>query len=196
VLSGAGYGRYTGNLTQQTKLVQEDAGIMERKGAVTLRGNAMTLLGPEIKVGDKAPNFTLTGNDMKPVTLADTTGKVRIIASVPSLDTPVCDAETRRFNEEAAKLSGVEILTVSVDLPMAQKRWCGAAGVDQVRTLSDYRDRNFGTSYGVLIQEILLEARAIFVLDKSDTVKYVEYVKEVAEQPNFDAALAAARGLA
>jgi thiol peroxidase len=169
---------------------------MERKGVVTLRGNAMTLVGPEVKVGDKAPNFTLTGNDMKPVTLADTTGKVRIIASVPSLDTPVCDTETRRFNEEAGKLPGVEILTVSVDLPMAQKRWCGAAGVDKVRTLSDYRDRNFGTSYGVLIQEILLNARAIFVLDKSDTVQYVEYVKEVGEQPNFDAALAAARNLA
>ena len=107
---------------------------MERKGVVTLRGNAMTLVGPEVKVGDKAPNFTLTGNDMKPVTLADTTGKVRIIASVPSLDTPVCDTETRRFNEEAGKLPGVEILTVSVDLPMAQKRWCGAAGVDKVRT--------------------------------------------------------------
>lgn len=169
---------------------------MERKGAVTLRGNAMTLVGPEIKVGDKAPNFTLTGNDMKPVTLADTTGKVRIIAVVPSLDTPVCDAETRRFNEEAAKLPNIEILTVSVDLPMAQKRWCGAAGVDKVRTLSDYRDRNFGTAYGVLIQEILLEARTVFVLDKDDTVRYVEYVKEVAEQPNFDAALAAARQLA
>ncbi|MSO20804.1 MAG: thiol peroxidase [Acidobacteria bacterium] len=169
---------------------------MERKGAVTLRGNAMTLVGPEIKVGDKAPNFTLTGNDMKPVTLADTTGKVRIIAVVPSLDTPVCDTETRRFNEEAAKLPGVEILTVSVDLPMAQKRWCGAAGVDKVRTLSDYRDRNFGTAYGVLIQEILLEARTVFVLDKDDTVRYVEYVKEVSEQVNFDAALDAAKKLA
>ena len=168
---------------------------MERKGVVTLRGNAITLVGPEVKVGDKAPNFTLTGNDMKPVTLADTTGKVRIIASVPSLDTPVCHAETRRFNEEAAKLPGVEILTVSVDLPMAQKRWCGAEGVDKVRTLSDYRDRNFGTAYGVLMQEPLLEARAIFVLDKNDTVQYVEYVKEVAEQPNFEAALAAARKL-
>jgi len=169
---------------------------MERKGVVTLRGNPITLAGPEIKVGDKAPNFTLTGNDMKPVTLADTSGKVRIIASVPSLDTPVCDAETRRFNEEAAKMPGVEILTVSVDLPMAQKRWCGAAGVDKVRTLSDYRDRSFGNAYGVLMQEPLLEARAIFVLDKNDTVQYVEYVKEVAEQPNFEAALAAARKLA
>ena len=169
---------------------------MERKGAVTLRGNAMTLVGPEIKVGDKAPNFTLTGNDMKPVTLADTTGKVRIIAVVPSLDTPVCDTETRRFNEEAAKLPNIEILTVSVDLPMAQKRWCGAAGVDKVRTLSDYRDRNFGTAYGVLIQEILLEARTVFVLDKDDTVCYVEYVKEVADLPNFEAALAAAQKLA
>jgi thioredoxin-dependent peroxiredoxin len=169
--------------------------MQERKGAVTLRGNAMTLVGPEVKVGDKAPDFTLTGNDMKPVTLADTAGKVRIIASVPSLDTPVCDAETRRFNEEAAKLPGIEILTVSVDLPMAQKRWCGAAGVDKVRTLSDYRNRNFGKGYGVLIEEILLNARAIFVLDKDNTIRYVEYVREVGEQPNFDAALAAARQL-
>src|SRR5688500_13022753 len=169
---------------------------MERKGAVTLRGNPMTLAGAELKAGDKAPNFALTGNDMKPVTLADTTGKVRIIATVPSLDTPVCDTETRRFNEEAAKLPGVEILVVSVDLPMAQKRWCGAAGVDKLRTLSDYRDRNFGDAFGVLIQEILLEARAVFVLDKDDTIRYVEYVKEVGDQPNFEAALEAARKLA
>ena len=101
--------------------------MVERKGAVTMRGNPMTLIGPELKVGDKAPDFKLIGNDMKPVTLADTAGKVRILASVPSLDTPVCDAETRRFNEEAGKLPGVEILTVSLDLPFAQSRWCGAA---------------------------------------------------------------------
>jgi thiol peroxidase len=121
---------------------------------------------------------------------------VRILASVPSLDTPVCDTETRRFNEEAAKLPGVEILTISMDLPMAQKRWCGAAGVDKVRTLSDYRDRSFGPAYGVLIQELMLNARAVFVLDKDNTIRYVEYVKEVAEQPNYEAALVAARKLA
>jgi len=169
--------------------------MQERKGAVTLRGNPMTLVGPELKPGDKAPDFTLVANDRKPVTLADTAGRVRLIASVPSLDTPVCDMETRRFNEETAQLPGVEILTISMDLPMAQKRWCGAAGVDKVRTLSDYRDRNFGPAYGVLIPEIMLDARAIFVLDKDNTIRYVEYVKEVGEHPNYDAALAAARNL-
>ncbi|MGH9785995.1 MAG: thiol peroxidase [Terriglobia bacterium] len=170
--------------------------MSERKGAVTLRGNPMTLVGPELKAGDKAPDFTVIGNDMKPVTLADTAGKVRILASVPSLDTPVCDAETRRFNEEAANLPGVEILTVSMDLPMAQSRWCGAAGVKNVRTLSDYRERSFGPAYGVLIQEIKLEARAVFVLDKDNTIRYAEYVKEVAEHPNYAAALDAAKKLA
>jgi len=170
--------------------------MIERQGAVTLRGNPMTLVGPELKPGDKAPDFTLIGNDMKPVTLADTAGKVRILASVPSLDTPVCDAETRRFNEEAAHLPGVEILTVSMDLPMAQARWCGAAGVKTVRTLSDYRERSFGPAYGVLIQELKLEARAVFVLDKDNTIRYVEYVQEVAEHPNYAAALETAKKLA
>lgn len=170
--------------------------MQERKGAVTLRGNPMTLLGPELKPGDQAPDFKLTGNDMKPVMLADTAGKVRILASVPSLDTPVCDAETRRFNEEAGNLPGVEILTISMDLPFAQSRWCGAAGVKNVRTLSDYKERTFGPAYGVLIQELQLEARAVFVLDKDNTVRHVEYVQEVAEHPNYEAALAAARRLA
>jgi len=170
--------------------------MVERKEAVTLRGNPFTLLGPEIKVGDKAPDFTVIANDMSPVKLADTAGKVRILATVPSLDTPVCDAETRRFNEEAANLPGVEILTVSMDLPMAQKRWCGAAGVTNVRTLSDYRSRSLGPAFGVLIQELQLDARAVFVLDKDNTVRYVEYVKEVADHPNYEAALAATKKLA
>ena len=168
--------------------------MMERKGAVTLRGKPFTLVGPEIKVGQKAPDFTVVANDMAPVKLADTAGKVRILATVPSLDTPVCDTETRRFNEEAAHLPGVEILTV-MDLPMAQKRWCGAAGVQNVRTLSDYRERALGPAYGVLIQELQLDARAVFVLDQDNTVRYVEYVKEVADHPNYDAALGAAREL-
>ena len=170
--------------------------MVERKEAVTLRGKPFTLVGPEIKVGDKAPDFTVIANDMSPVKLADTAGKVRILATVPSLDTPVCDAETRRFNEEAANLPGVEILTVSMDLPMAQKRWCGAAGVENVRTLSDYRERSLGPAYGVLIQELQLNARAVFVLDKDNTIRYVEYVKEVAEHPNYDAALAATKKIA
>lgn len=169
----------------------------ERKGAVTMRGNPLTLIGPELKPGDSAPNFTLVGRDMKPVTLDQFKGKVKIIASVPSLDTPVCDAETRRFNEEASKLPGdVQVLTVSMDLPFAQSRWCGAAGVDKVTTLSDWRQADFGQKYGALIKELHLLARAVFVVDKNDKLTHVEYVKEVANQPNFDAALAAAKSAA
>ncbi|MBI2815692.1 MAG: thiol peroxidase [Acidobacteria bacterium] len=170
--------------------------MTERTGAVTMRGNPLTLIGPELKVGEKAPDFKVVGNDLKPVTLADTTGKVRILSSVPSLDTPVCDMETRRFNDEAAKMPGLlEVLTVSMDLPFAQKRWCGAAGISNVRTLSDYQDRSFGSAYGVLIKELLLDARAVFVLDKDNTLRYVEYVKEVGEHPNYDAILGAAKKL-
>jgi thioredoxin-dependent peroxiredoxin len=166
----------------------------ERKGAVTMRGNPMTLVGPELKTGQKAPNFTLVGKDMKPVTLDNFKGKVKIIASIPSLDTPVCDAETRRFNEEASKLPGdVQVLTVSMDLPFAAARWCGAAGVSNVTTLSDWRGGQFGEAYGALIKELHLDARAVFVVDKNDQLVHVEYVKEVANQPNFDAALEAAR---
>ncbi len=166
----------------------------ERKGAVTMRGNPMTLVGPELKPGQKAPAFTAVGKGLAPVTLDQSKGKVKIIAAVPSLDTPVCDAETRRFNEEAAKLPGdVQILTISMDLPFAQARWCGAAGVDKVTTMSDWRAAEFGQKYGTLIKELHLLARAVFVLDKSDNVVYAEYVKEVAEQPNFEAALQAAR---
>ncbi|MGH7935284.1 MAG: thiol peroxidase, partial [Candidatus Binataceae bacterium] len=158
----------------------------ERKGAVTMRGNPLTLVGPELKVGQQAPNATLVGKGMKPVTLEEFKGKVSIIAAVPSLDTPVCDAETRRFNEEASKLPGdVQVLTVSMDLPFAQARWCGAAGVDRVTTLSDWRAAEFGEKYGALIKELHLLARTVFVVDKSGKLAYVEYVKEVADQPNF-----------
>ena len=160
-----------------------------------MRGNPMTLVGPELHAGDKAPDFKLVGNDLKPVTLTDTAGKVRIISTVPSLDTPVCDMETRRFNEEAGKLPGLEVLTVSMDLPFAQKRWCAAAGVTNVRTLSDYQDHSFSPAYGVMIKELKLQSRAVFVLDKNDNLDYVEYVKEVAEQPNYDAVLTAAKKL-
>jgi len=169
--------------------------MTERKGATTMRGNPLTLVGEELKAGSKAPDFKLVGNDLKPVTLADTAGKVRILTTVPSLDTPVCDAETRRFNEEAVQLPGVEILTVSMDLPFAQKRWCGAAGVDKVRTLSDYLDRAFAPAYGVMVKEMGLTSRAVFVLDKDNTVRHAEYVKEIADQPNYEAALEAARKL-
>jgi thiol peroxidase len=166
----------------------------ERKGAVTMRGNPLTLVGPEIKVGQKAPGFALVDKGMQPAGLDQFKGKVKIVASVPSLDTPVCDAETRRFNEEAAKLPGdVQVLTVSMDLPFAQARWCGAAGVDKVTTLSDWRAADFGQKYGVLIKELHLLARAVFVLDKDDNVVHAEYVKEVANQPDYEAAIAAAR---
>jgi len=166
----------------------------ERKGAVTMRGNPMALVGPEIKVGQKAPNFNVVGKAMQPATLDQFKGKVKVITTIPSIDTPVCDAETRRFNEEASKLPGdVEILSVSMDLPFAQARWCGAAGVDKITTLSDWRSANFGTNYGALIKELHLLARAVFVVDKNDNVTYVEYVKEVANQPNYEAALDAAK---
>ena len=130
---------------------------------------------------------------MKPVSLADTAGQVRIISVVPSLDTPVCDAQTKRFNEEAASLPGIDILTVSMDLPFAQKRWCGAFGVDKVKMLSDHKDASFGSHYGTLIKELRIESRAIFVLDRNNQVRHAEYVKEVADHPDYEAALRAAR---
>ncbi len=166
---------------------------VERSGAVTMRGNPLTLIGSELKPGQNAPAFKLVGAGLKEVTLDQFKGKVKIISTIPSVDTPVCDAETRRFNEEAAKLpADVVILTVSMDLPFAQARWCGAAGVDKVTTLSDYRGAHFGEAYGALIKELYLLARVVFVVDKSDKITYVEYVKEVANHPNYEAALAAA----
>ena len=167
----------------------------ERAGATTMRGNPLTLLGREVKPGEKAPDFDVVNDSLKPVNLAATSGAVRIFSVIPSLDTPVCDAQTRRFNEEAAQLPGVDIYTVSMDLPFAQKRWCGAYGVDKVKMLSDHKSGSFGEHYGTLIKELRIESRAIFVLDKDNTVKHVEYVKEVADHPNYDAALGAARSL-
>src|SRR5580698_1975547 len=169
---------------------------MERPGATTLRGNPLTLIGPELHAGDDAPDFQLVDNGLKPVTLKDTGSQVRIISVVPSLDTPVCDAQTKRFNEEFAKLTGVEIFTVSMDLPFAQKRWCGNYGIDKIKMLSDHRSGSFGENYGTLIKDMRIESRAIFVLDKDDTIKHVEYVKEVADHPNYETALGAARSLA
>lgn len=167
---------------------------VERKGAVTMRGNPVTLIGPELKVGQSAPAFTATGKGLAPVSLDQFQGKVKIISALPSLDTPVCDAETRRFNEEAAKLpADTVILTISLDLPFAQARWCGAAGVDKVTTASDYKTREFGEKYGTLMKETGLLCRAVFVLDKNNRVVHSEYVGEVANQPNFEAALEAAR---
>lgn len=170
---------------------------MERTGAVTLKGNPMTLVGPEVKPGDKAPDFSVVDKNLKPVTLADTGNKVRIISVVPSLDTPVCDAQTKRFNTEASRLKDkdVDILSVSMDLPFAQRRWCDAFAVDDVRMLSDHKDASFGAAYGTLIKELRIESRAIFVLDRDNTIRYVEYVKEVTDHPNYEAALNAVRGV-
>jgi thiol peroxidase len=159
-----------------------------------MRGRPLTLIGPELKTGDAAPDFTLVDVGLKPVTLQDTGSGVRIISVIPSLDTPVCDAQTKRFNEEAAKLPGVDILTVSMDLPYAQKRWCSQFGVDNVKMLSDHKDASFGSRYGTLIKELRIESRAIFVLDAKNEVRHAEYVKEVADHPDYEAALAAARG--
>jgi len=163
---------------------------------VTLKGNPQTLVGTALKVGDKAPDFKLQGIDMSDVTLSRSGGKVRIIATVPSLDTPVCDKETRNFNVEAGKLPDVEVLAVSVDLPMAMKRWCGASGVEAVKTASDHRTGGFGKDYGVLLTGGPLDrflARAVFVVDKNDKIVHVEYVPEIAQEPNYQAALDAAR---
>lgn len=166
--------------------------MTERTAAVTMRGNPLTLVGPEILVGQKAPDFSLVTNDMAPVTLADYAGQTLALVSVPSLDTPTCAIETRRFNAEAAKLGeGVRILTISMDLPFAQKRWCGAMGIDKVVTLSDHREASFGLNYGVLIKELRLLARAIFVVDRKGIVTFTELVHEIADEPNYAAVLEA-----
>ncbi|MEU4774225.1 thiol peroxidase [Micromonospora sp. NPDC023644] len=166
---------------------------LERAGVTTFRGRPVTLLGPEVRVGDPAPAFTVLANDFSPVDLASSAGTVRILSVVPSLDTGVCDQQTRRFNEEAAALPGVTVLTISVDLPFAQARWCGAAGLEGVRTASDHRDLSFGLAYGVVIAEFRLLARSVFVVDAQDRVVHVEYVREVGEHPQYEAAIAAAR---
>ena len=181
----------------------------ERTGGVTFKGTPLTLIGPEIKVGQRAPEFEVLAQDLSTVTLAASQGKVRLISVVPSLDTPVCDQQTRRFNQEAAALSKTAVLTISMDLPFAQKRWCGAAGIDpaiaprpsavggmKVQVLSDHRDGAFGRGYGVLIKELRLLARSVFVVDGAGILRYVEIVPEVSSHPNYDVALAAARGLA
>lgn len=169
---------------------------IERPKAVTMKGNPMTLVGPELHVGDKAPDFSVRTQDLKPFTLDDTRGKIRLFSVVPSLDTAVCDMQTRRFNEEAGKLGDrVEIITVSMDLPFAQKRWCGAAGIDKIKVVSDYYDRSFALAYGTLIKELHLECRAVIVVDERDIVRYVEYAPEVTNHPDYDKALAAVRNL-
>jgi thiol peroxidase len=169
---------------------------MERSGATTLRGNPLTVLGPALKPGEKAPDFKAVDDSLKALDLAGTGNGVRIFSVVPSLDTPVCDAQTKRFNEEAGKLPDVKIYTFSMDLPFAQKRWCGAFGVDHVKMVSDHRDGSFGQAYGTLIKDLRIMSRAIFVVDKNNVIRYVEYVKEVGDHPNYEAALSAARSAA
>ena len=168
----------------------------ERTGLVTMKGNPLTLLGKELNPGDPAPDFEVLDNSLQPVNLSSYRGKICVISSVPSLDTPVCDMETRKFNDEAGKLSSeVVILTISMDLPFAQKRWCGAAGVDRVITLSDHRHAAFGTAYGMLIKERRLLARAVFVVDQNGIIRYIELVKEIAEEPDYDAVIQAVKDL-
>ncbi|MBX9599975.1 MAG: thiol peroxidase [Bryobacteraceae bacterium] len=168
---------------------------MERPGATTLRGNGMTLIGPELKVGDKAPDFTAVDDKLQPVSLSATGNGVRIFSVIPSLDTPVCDMQTKRFNDEAGKLPNVSIYTISMDLPFAQKRWCDSFGVDHVKMISDHRNASFGENYGTLIKELRIESRAIFVVDGSNVIRHAEYVKEVGDHPDYDAALNAAKSL-
>jgi thioredoxin-dependent peroxiredoxin len=168
----------------------------EQRGKVTFLGNPLTLIGKEIKVGDKAPEFQALDNDLNPMSSSSFQGKIIILASVPSLDTPVCDLETRRFNAEAANVgTDIQILTISMDLPFAQKRWCGTAGVERVVTLSDHRDASFGTSYGVLIKELRLLARAIFIIDRQGMIRYIQIVPEVTNEPDYEAVLSAAKKL-
>lgn len=160
---------------------------------VTFNQDPVTLSGTEVKAGDSAPDFTVLSNDLKEVSLGDYDGKVKLIATVPSIDTGVCSEETKRFNEEADKIDNVQVLTVSMDLPFAQTRWCAANNVKNLDTLSDHRDADLGNKYGVLIKELRLLARAVFVVDSNNKVTYVEYVDEVTNYPDFDAAISAAK---
>jgi len=166
--------------------------MVERPGVITMKGRPLTLVGQEVQVGDLAPDFEVIANDLSPFKFSTLKGTVCVISAVPSLDTPTCDIETRWFNEEAAKLGPeVAILTISMDLPFAQRRWCGAAGVDRVKTYSDHREAAVGQAYGVLIKELRLLARAVFVVDKAGTLRYMQLVKELANEPNYDEVLKA-----
>ncbi len=164
--------------------------MKERTGWITMRGKPLTLIGNEVKVGEKAPEFTAIDTNLNPVSFSTFQGRTCLLSSVPSLDTPVCDLETRRFNEEASRLgSELVILTISMDLPFAQKRWCAATGVAHLQTLSDHRDASFGLSYGVLIKELRLLARAIFLVDRKGVIQYIQLVKELTQEPDYDEVL-------
>lgn len=168
--------------------------MKERKGVITFKGGPLTLEGPELKLGQKAPDAELTANDLSAVKISSYQGKIVVLSCVPSLDTSVCDTQTRKFNEKAGQLGkDVVVLTVSMDLPFAQKRWCGAAGVDHVQTLSDYKDARFAKAYGLFIKELHLVTRAVIVLDKQQTIRYIQIVPEVTTEPDYDAALRAVK---
>ena len=168
--------------------------MKERTGLLTMKGKSLTLAGNEVKVGDQAPDFVVLDNELNPVNFNACLGKVCIILSVPSLDTPVCEIETKRFNEEAAALGpDIRILVISMDLPFAQKRWCAAEGVNNLQTLSDHRDASFGSAYGVLIKELRLLARAVFVVNRDGKIKYIQLVDEVTHEPDYDSALNAVK---
>jgi thiol peroxidase len=168
--------------------------MSERKDLVKFQGSPLTLVGTELKVGDTAPDAEVLANDLSPVKLSGFGGKVCVICTVPSLDTPVCDIQTRKFNEQAASLGeDVVVLTISMDLPFAQQRWCGAANVENVQTLSDHRNAEFGSAYGILIKELRLLARTVFVVDKDGIIRYIEIVEEVTNEPDYEAALSAVK---
>ncbi|WP_290919497.1 thiol peroxidase [Halodesulfovibrio sp.] len=167
--------------------------MIERSGIITFQGNGLTLEGSPVEVGDAAPDFSLLTTDLTPKTLEDYKGKVILLVTVPSLDTPVCDVEARRFNQEAADLhEDIEVLTVSTDLPFAQARWCGAAGIESVEVLSDHKDLSLGHAYGVAIKELRLLARAVFVINRDHKIVYSQIVPEVTNEPDYDAAIQAA----
>ena len=169
---------------------------MEEKKTVTMKGNPLTLAGNPVKVGDKAPDFEVLANDLSPVRLSSFFPKVCLISSVPSLDTSVCDIQTKKFNEQAVALGeDVVVLTISMDLPFAQKRWCGAAGVENVQTLSDHRKAEFGKAFGVLIEQLRLLARAVFIVDAKGTIRYIQIVDELANEPNYEEAIEALKGI-
>ncbi len=169
--------------------------MQERTDLVTMKGDALTVLGEEVKVGEPAPGFDVIGNDLSTVSLSEFAGKVCVILSVPSLDTSVCDTMVRRFNDQAAELGDVVVLTVSMDLPFAQSRWCGSAGIENIQTLSDHRDASFGLAYGVLIKELRLLARAAFVVDKDGDLAYLQIVGELTDEPDYEEILGAIKQL-
>lgn len=174
----------------RTKLSKEGINVTEHKGLVTMMGNPITLLGNDVQIGVPAPNFEVIDNGMKPVKFSSFKNKVTVISSVPSLDTSVCDIETRRFNQIASQLGdAVQIIAISMDLPFAQTRWCGAAGVEKVTTYSDHREASFGLAYGVLMKDIRLLARAVFVVDTKGILRYIQLVSEIANEPNYDEVL-------